>query len=153
MRKIIGLLSVFILMISCSTSTKIARSSKMLNYGSPQVKLELLNDYVFKVSTYSDDSTYGFTQENPIMVGGPSDGPQNERRFLNALVGPNGEELEYERLGSCCNFITKNGIYGNSGLLDMYEMKCLSFKESVVFYINMYDSDTLKIPVGFKSKY
>lgn len=138
---------IFLFLLSC-TSTK---QTKGVDYGSPKVKLELLNDNQFKITKYSQDSTYGYTEKNPIMVGGgASDGPKNERRFLNALSGPNGERIEYHRIGSCCPFNTKNGPWG--GLLDMYNVKYPGLDSSLVIYINMYDSDILKVPVGLKLK-
>jgi hypothetical protein len=40
------------------------------------------------------------------------------RRFLNALSGPNGEKIEYYRIGSCCPFETKNSEWG--GISELY---------------------------------
>jgi len=135
-------------LFSCSSSKKLGG----VNYGSPKVKQELLDDYTFKISIYSQDKTYGYTENNPIMVGGAlSDGPQNERRFINALCGPNGEQLEYYRIGSCCPFKTKSSEWG--GMLDMYNVKYRGLEEGLILYINMYDSDTLKVPVGLNFKY
>ncbi len=143
------ILFTIIIFTSCSSTRKIGT----LNYGSPTLKQELLNDFTFKVELYSQDTTYGYTEENPIMVGGNSEGPKNERRFLNTLSGPNGEKINYNRLGSCCHFVTKNSILGSGGLLDMYNITYYGQKKEIVLYINMYDSDTLKVPVGFKLKY
>ena len=78
------------------------RQTSHPDYGSPAVQQSLINDFVFQIEQYSEDATYGYTEDNPIMVGGGVDGPKNERRYLNALAGPGGEVLRYERLGSCC---------------------------------------------------
>ncbi len=101
----------------------------------------------------TSDSTYGYTEENPIKVGGMNEkrGPDNERAFLNALLGPDGQELLYKREGSCCPFETPNGFAGH-GLLDMYEIKYEGLEESIILYLNMYDSEELFIPVGFMKK-
>jgi len=125
-----------------------------MDYGSPNLKQELVNDQTFKIEDYSHDKTYGYSQENPVMVGGSaiSEGPKNERRFLNALAGSNGEEITYYRLGSCCNFTTKNSGFSNTGLLDKYSISYKGLKKDLVLYLNMYDSDTLKVPVGFQLK-
>src|SRR5690606_21201183 len=49
------------------------------------------------VCIISTDDTYGYTEENPIKVGGSSfDGPSRERAYLDNLLGPNGESLSYE---------------------------------------------------------
>ncbi len=113
-------------------------------------KTPLLNNQTFKLTEISTDATYGVTEENPIMVGGvtTSEGPLNERRFLNALAGPNGEDVSYKRLRSCCPFKTKNGFQGG-GLLDEYEVTYKGLEKPISIYINMYDSDKLKAPVGF----
>lgn len=142
-----------VLLAACGSSKKIAnKSGGMLDYGSPNVKQTLLDNNTFKIDEISSDPTYGYTQENPIMVGGGLfGGAQNERRFLNALMGPDGEAITYSRQGSCCEFKTKNGLDGG-GLLDMYIIAHRGLEKEVVLYLNMYDSDTLKIPVGFKKK-
>jgi len=114
----------------------------------------LLDNDTYKLEAGTDDETYGFTQANPVCVGGvkSSEGPLNERRFLNALLGPNGEELEYSRRGSCCPFSTPNGMINNSGMLDIYVVKYKGQEKAVNIFINMYDFGKLKAPKGFTFK-
>lgn len=134
-------------------SSKITKADGLYNYGSPEVEQKLLDDDTFIITAVSKDPTYGYTEGNPIMVGkAGGSGPLNERRFLNALTGPNGEPVKYSRIGSCCHFITKNGLFDNAGLLDKYSVTYEGLEKEIVLYINMYDSDVLKIPVGFKKK-
>ncbi|AGC75770.1 hypothetical protein LX97_00452 [Nonlabens dokdonensis] len=116
----------------------------------PQI---LVNKYAFLVEKYADDSSYGFEPENAIKVGGAaeSEGPTNERRFLNALAGPQGEELEYYRIGSCCPQPSENSAYGQA-LLDKYAVYHEGSTDTLVLYINMYDSEKLMIPKGFKAR-
>jgi hypothetical protein len=104
----------------------------------------------FNFTEISTDTTYGYSPMNPINVGGikESSGPVNQRRFLNRLLGPQRQELTYERRGSCCPFKTENGFMGG-GLLDKYEITWDGLKEPVILYINMYDHGILKAPVGF----
>ncbi|MDR2956013.1 MAG: hypothetical protein LBV43_13130 [Prevotella sp.] len=148
MKAIFFILSILIVLFCASCG-----SLKYGTYGSPNIEQTLLNDNTFVVNEYSKDATYGYTQENPIMVGSQGgSGPLNERRFLNALTGPNGEPITYKRLGSCCAFKTKNGMFDNGGLLDKYEIAHKGLDEPIILYINMYDSDILKIPVGFEKK-
>lgn len=139
-----------------STKTSGAKFTKVdgvYDYGSPNVEQVLLDHNTFKIVEVSDDPTYGYSEANPIMVGGArNSGPLNERRFLNALTGSNGETVKYYRLGSCCNFKTKSGLLNDSGLLDKYAVTYEGVEKEIVLYINMYDSDVLKIPVGFKKK-
>lgn len=126
------------LISSCSSNKKVL------------TKTTLLNNQTFKLTEISTDSTYGLTEENPIKVGGitSSEGPLNENRFLNALADPNGEDISYKRLRSCCPFKTKNGFQGG-GLLDEYELTYKGLKKPILIYINMYDHSNLKAPVGF----
>jgi hypothetical protein len=123
------------------------------DYGSPTLNQKLYDNQTFLIEEYSTDPNYGYTQENPVMVGGAknSEGPLNERRFLNALAGPNGEKISYYRIGSCCPFKTNNS--GWNGMLDKYNVSYSGLKEDIVIFINMYDSDTLKVPMGFSLVY
>jgi len=99
----------------------------------------------------TNDSTYGYTKENAIKVGGEMQGPANERNYLNSLSGPNGETLKFSRSGSCCAFETKNSSFG-MGMLDIYRVTYEGKKDTVTLYLNMYDKAKLKAPVGFKFK-
>jgi hypothetical protein len=105
----------------------------------------------FTITEVSTDETYGYTEKNPVKVGGGQSGPANERKYLNSLTGPNGEELKYERKGSCCPFETPNGFMGG-GMLDRYEVTYAGLSKPIIIYINMYDKDVLKAPKGFKFK-
>jgi len=148
MRQKLKILLTILILSSCSSS----RMTRRIDYRSPNIKQELKDNNTFEIKKYSLDKTYGYTEKNPVMVGGNQEGPENERRFLNALSGPNGEELDYYRIGSCCNFRTKNSNYGSGGLLDMYNVTYEGLIDGLVIYINMYDSDTLKVPVGLELK-
>lgn len=114
------------------------------------VKPQLADHNTFLITEKSTDPSYGFMKKNPVKVGGvkESEGPLNERRFLNALSGPNGEQISYYRAGSCCPFKTKNGFNGG-GMLDNYLVTWEGSKDTVSIYINMYDYGQLKAPVGF----
>ncbi|XOV67509.1 MAG: 2-dehydro-3-deoxyphosphooctonate aldolase [Fluviicola sp.] len=105
------------------------------------------------LSKKASDATYGYTSKNPICVGGVEnqEGPAMQRKFLNQLAGPNGEEITYSRASSCCNFKTPRGFMGG-GLLDIYEIKYDGSEGVIELYINMYDYDEPKIPVGFTKK-
>jgi len=140
--------------VACGSSNKTSvQSYKTLDYGSPNVDQILLDVNTFRIEIYTEDGTYGYSEENPIMVGNSGgSGPQNQRRFLNALMGPNGEAITYIRLDSCCPFKTKNGTLDNNGFLDKYSVVHKGLDKEVILYLNMYDSDTLKIPVGFQKK-
>jgi len=135
------------------TTSETSAPSSARDYGSPNLPQEFYNNQTFLIEEFSTDPTYGYTQENPVMVGGAkiSEGPLNERRFLNALAGPNGEKISYYRIGSCCPFKTNNSEW--NGMLDKYNVSYSGLKKDIVIFINMYDSDTLKVPVGFTLAY
>ncbi len=105
----------------------------------------------YKYVEASSDHTYGFTPENPIQVGGSNIGigSSSERKYLNRLKGPNGEQIQYKRRGSCCFFKTPNGFNGE-GLLDAYIITYPGLKEPVVLYLNMYDLGAQFAPMGFR---
>lgn len=120
----------------------------------PTFKPQLRDGQTFVITELSDDKTYGYTENNPINVGGvkTSEGPLNERRFLNALEAPNGNQITYVRLGSCCPFKTPNGMIDNMGMLDKYKVEWVGQAEPVILFINMYDYGELKCPLGLAIK-
>ncbi|QOW11980.1 2-dehydro-3-deoxyphosphooctonate aldolase [Kaistella flava (ex Peng et al. 2021)] len=99
----------------------------------------------------STDSTYGFTEKKPIKVGGGEGGPLSERKYLNSLIGPNGESVTFNRIGSCCFFKSSSSPMGG-GLLDKFAVTYEGKKDTVVLYLNMYEKGKLLAPVGFKMK-
>lgn len=125
-----------ILILSCSSSKQTQLSS---------------NAQYYILTEQATDKHYAFTPGNPVRVGGVSSGPANERRYLNSLLGPDNERIEYYRLGSCCPFDTPNGLMGG-GLLDKYQVYWDNCKDTLIIYINMYDKGDLKIPVGLNAR-
>lgn len=141
MNKYISLTSL-VLMFSCATSNQI-------------VNTNLKDNMTFELLEISNDPTYGYSEKNPIQVGGvdKQSGPLNERRFLNALAGPNGEEVVYYRSGSCCPIKSKNDPFGlGQVMLDNYRVTWKGSKDTVSIYFNMYDYGSLKAPKGFTLK-
>lgn len=114
--------------------------------------VEYLDENTCKLSILSTDKSYGYSENNPIKVGQNESGPRNERRFLNGLLGPNGEPIAYTRVGSCCPFKTPNGLFDNSGMLDKYQLTWQGQMQPVTLYINLYDEGDLLIPVGLTAK-
>jgi hypothetical protein len=139
---------VFMLIMASCAGTKNSVTS-----GITQKRAELLDQNTFVVTEISQDPKYGLTKNYPVMVGGvkESEGPLNERRYLNALAGPNGEKISYFRAGSCCPVKSENGFNG-LGMLDNYRVTWEGSKDTVSIYINMYDFGELKAPVGFGLK-
>ncbi len=131
-----NVLLVTVLLFSCSAPRQATKTT-------------LLNDQTFLLTEVSEDPTYG-TEKNPVEVGGvdKSEGPLNERRYLNALAGPNGERISYFRSGSCCPVKSRNGLMGVA-MLDNYRVTWEGSEDTVSIFINMYDYGDLKAPVGF----
>jgi len=144
-------------LIACNPSKKASKSASSAqtessnpSFSKPQA--ELMDANTFKLTGVSEDASYGYNEKNPIKVGGSiQGGAANERRYLNALLGPNGETIQYVRRGSCCMFKTDNGMNGY-GLLDAYEVKYQGLDKPIVLYVDMYDYGYLKAPKGFTFK-
>lgn len=103
----------------------------------------------FAVLEVSTDPEYGATQKKPVCVGGTdTKGVRNQQRYLNALRGPQGQEISYRRRGSCCPFKTPNGLIEGMGMLDIYELTWAGNEKPVLLYVNLYDEGPLRAPVG-----
>lgn len=146
------LVLLMLVLFSCTASQKQTGSDQSAELA-PDYGVSLLNDTTFLLTEVSKVKTYGYSENNPVKVGGNDkrEGPRNERRFLNALTGPNGEAISYERIGSCCQFKTPNGFMG-SGLLNQYEVRWEGQQQPIVLYTNMYEYDSLKVPMGLKPR-
>ena len=158
MKKIGLLLLAFSFLIACGTkkatsskTTATTKTTSIKKAKSKNYKQTLRNASMFVVKEIATDETYGLSPENAVEVGGARDGegPSNERRYLNALLGPNGEEITYYRAGSCCPTKSENGMFGDHVVLDNYRVTWQGAKDTVSIYINMYDSSKLKAPKGF----
>ena len=153
------LLIVSLFIFSCSSTKKSTGSGTVAstaadNDGNPTLKkpsAKMLDENTYQLEGVSEDPTYAYDQKNAVKVGGVGSGPTNERRYLNALLGPNGESITYSRLGSCCPTPSKNGLMG-SAILDIYEIKYAGLEKPIQIYINMYDPGILKAPKGFNYK-
>ena len=85
------------------------------------------------------DATCGYTQANPIKVGGGAfGGPPRERAYLDVLRGPNGQPIAYRRLGS---------IQSGSMILDVFEVTGL--EKTVTLYVDEDSYTVPQAPVGF----
>ncbi|MBF9140538.1 hypothetical protein [Hymenobacter properus] len=103
----------------------------------------------FLVKETSTDTTYGFTETNPVRVGGGKEaGARNQQRYLNALLGPKGQPIEYQLEGSCCAFKIEAGGVLNEGQLDIYSVTWKGRKEPLKLYLNMYEEGALAAPMG-----
>ncbi|MBF0231401.1 MAG: hypothetical protein HQK63_17715 [Desulfamplus sp.] len=87
------------------------------------------------VKLISEDPTYGYSEKNPIRVGGRDEyeGPKAERAYLDSLVDSTGKSVKYQRLGSRL-------VNGEDKPLDHYEIT-LSNKDKFELWIDMYKFD------------
>ncbi|MEM6721558.1 MAG: 2-dehydro-3-deoxyphosphooctonate aldolase [Bacteroidota bacterium] len=155
MKRLGLVLLVFSTIIACGTKKSATTSnnavSSIKKAKSKNFKQTLRDNYTFLINDIATDNTYGYSPENAVEVGGVknSEGPINERRYLNALTGPNGEEVSYYRAGSCCPVPSENALFGDKAMLDRYRVTWEGSKDTVSIFINMYDSSPLKAPKGF----
>ena len=156
LQKITSLFLLAGMLAACSSSKKGGNSLSDLSGQKPTYEhlfsdayQPLLNENTYQLDSISTDENYSFTTQHPVMVGGSFEsGALNERRFLNALLSPDGQEISYARRGSCCAFVSPNGFMGG-GRLDIYDITMPGAGKPVVIYINMYDRGALKAPKGF----
>lgn len=149
-------LLISILLISCATTQppetsvpKILASTLKNGKGVPNGRSDSGEAFA-KLSGIANDSSYGFSVENPIKVGNGNfrAGSRNEKLYLNALRGSAGEPVEFERLGSCCHFSTPNGLQGG-GLIDIFRIYVSGNEKPITLYLNMYDPGLPVVPQGF----
>ncbi|MBT9613947.1 MAG: sel1 repeat family protein [Burkholderiales bacterium] len=100
---------------------------------------------VATLEAVSTDASYGFEKTNPIK---PGPGFESEWRYLNALRGPSGEIVHYQRLGHCCTFNTDAAERGK-GFLDQYEVSYDGLAQPLILYLNMFEEAQLSAPLGF----
>lgn len=122
-----------------SSQTSLVITDEMLGARYPPAKL----------TKRSEDAMYGYTSDRPVVVGGGfSGGKAATYSYLNALTGPEGQKVHYKRLGSCCSFETPNSPFGDSALLEKYEITYEGIAEPKQLYFNWYDDADPLIPVG-----
>jgi tetratricopeptide (TPR) repeat protein len=106
------------------------------------------------IEEISKEKSYGYDEDDPIKVGrAPDGGTGNEYRYLDLLRGPDGRDIQYERLGSCCAYPSENGLFGQA-LLDIFEISYTEEKGNTItkkIYISCYDYEKPKVPVGLNT--
>lgn len=100
---------------------------------------------VAALEAVSSDPGYGFDKQYPIKAG---PGFVSEWRYLNALRGPKGEVVHYQRMGACCAFDTKAAESGQ-GFLDQYTLSYEGLDKPLTLYLNMFETGPPQAPMGF----
>ena len=89
----------------------------------------------------SQDPTYAYTRENPVRIGGGAfTVAARERRYLDALRGPEGQELSYRRGGS--------SMGPDETILDIYSVTHQGLEEPITLYLDAYRWAEPEVPVG-----
>jgi hypothetical protein len=147
MKKIIFILSISILLISC-----VSTRSTLKNVDDSAPDLVVNEDNTFVIREFSTDKKYGYDKDYPINIFYKTSATDaNQERFLNALAGPKGEKITYTKLESCCPFPTKRSDMG-AGFLDVYELKWEGQTNPIILYINIYEKGIVKVPLGLRLK-
>lgn len=95
------------------------------------------------IKEISTDKSYGFKPKKSIKVGSI----RNEYTFIAQLTGPNGEEITANRLGSGWAVKSRKAPFGKA-LLDKWELKYDGLEEPIIIYLNGYDYEAPKCPIG-----
>ena len=146
--RILVLVGFMFLFVSC-----ISTKSTLQNVDDSAPKL-IVNKYnAFIISEFASDEKYGYDKDYPINIyyRSTTNDSINQYRFFNALTGPNGEKVFYEKVGVCCPFPSKNSVSG-AALLDIYEVKWLGQKTPITLYLNIYEKSPIQVPKGFGLK-
>lgn len=148
MKKIVLLIVLLISVSSC-----VSTQSTLRNVDDTVPIPTITKDNTFEIKEYSKDKKYGYNKDYPINIFYKNTNEEiiNQQRFLNALAGPNGEKITYEKLENCCPFPTKRSDLG-AGFLNVYQITWSGQKKPVILYLNIYEKGVLMVPVGFSLK-
>jgi hypothetical protein len=148
MKKTVFFIFLLITSVSC-VSTKSTLQNVDDNAPIPQVT----RNNTFVITEYSKDEKYGYNKDYPINIffRSTKDDSINQERFLNALAGPKGEKITFQKVESCCPFPTKRSEMG-AGFLDVYEITWKGQKKPIVLYVNIYEKGVLMVPMGLSLK-
>lgn len=142
------LIGVVFLTFSC-VSTK----STLKNVDETAPNLVVNKQNAFVITEFATDEKYGYDKDYPINIfyRTTTNDSINQQRYFNALTGPNGEKLFFEKVGVCCPFPSKNSASG-AALLDIYEVKWVGQKMPITLYLNIHEKSPIMVPVGFGLK-
>lgn len=99
---------------------------------------------------WNSEVEYGVSEKNPVLVGDlPGKGPEKSRYYFRRLTGPDGDRVNFKRLGSCCPFKTSNPGFLGNGFLDIYEVTYDGIEAPVELYLNFYDPREIGVVKGF----
>lgn len=146
--KIVFLLFISILMLSSCGNIK----STIQNIDNSAIKPSIKNKQ-FLLTEYDKDGKYGYDMDYPINLGFENEqySPKNVEYFFNAISGPNGAKISYEKIDTCCPFPTKKSAVG-AGTLDIYQVSFEGTEKKIILYLNIYEKGKVLCPKGFSIK-
>lgn len=142
----------FLLLTAVLTTSCVSTKSTLQNVDD-NAPVPKLADNAFVLTNVSTDKKYGYDPDYPINVfyQNVKDEKINQQRFLQALAGPNGENIVFNKVETCCPFPTKRNPMG-VGLLDVYQVTWQGNPSPIRLYFNMFEKGVLMAPVGFTLK-
>jgi tetratricopeptide (TPR) repeat protein len=139
--------------LACNDFQK-AKAEKKIEKCNDNSKSAMEMHVILRLTKTAADGKYGYTSEKPILVGtGPNGGPANQQAYLDLLRDQQEKPIAYERLASCCDYKSENGLFG-IGKLDKYKITYLNEngkEKSTVLFISFYDYEEPQIIMGFKT--
>lgn len=142
-------ISILFLTLSSCISTRLT----IKNIDDSAVSPGLLDKNTYQLIEKATYKKYGFDQDYPVNLGFGllHERESNKEKYLNALRGPNGEEITYSYDQSCCPFPTNTSELGG-GLLDIYRISWEGNQKPLFLYINIYEKGKVLIPLGLTAK-
>jgi len=155
---LIAAASIALLFSACSTAPKQKSPEILSTTTSTTPSGRVITDEMIgrskgtmKLSRPATDSDYGYSEKSPVKVGGGfGSGSERTYQFLNALRGPAGESIKYDRIGTCCPFKSPNSPFDGEALLEVYEVS-IGGGTPKRLYFNWYDGGDLFVPFGFSA--
>lgn len=126
--------------------------STIQNIDNSAIKPSIKNKQ-FLLTEYDKDGKYGYDMDYPINLGFENEqySPKNVEYFFNAISGPNGAKISYEKIDTCCPFPTKKSAVG-AGTLDIYQVSFEGTEKKIILYLNIYEKGKVLCPKGFSIK-
>ncbi|MGY0560646.1 hypothetical protein ACW7G2_08000 [Luteimonas sp. A277] len=105
----------------------------------------------------TEDQEYGYTKTKPVQIGGFLEGAGHSwsGQYFASLLGPAGEPIHFERVGSCCGFALDDEKFVAEGFkvgfLDVYDV-VVGDSPPVRIYVSLYGEERIYAPEGFTTR-
>ncbi len=119
--------------------------------GVPSGRSDSSEDFIHPRLEKAKDANYGLSEHSPVKVGPRHGGLPPHILYLNSLRGPNGEPIEWERIGACCDSDIKDAPLGG-GVLDIYRLRISGPFRDLYLFVDMYNVAPLEVPSGLTQR-